>query len=210
MRDNYIPQDEGAESIWAQNFKVEAAKPANSTAMGWDAATVTALTAAAQDVVDAIASKDAARNAYLAAVAAQDARLALGLGKIRPAVASGKKEATYTDAIGQALGVIGPEVTFDQGTYQAELRGVKALGGGVVEVRFGKARGQVQAVRVRMRRGGQAAFTTVGTAMRSPWVDHTPLAQPGVPEVRDYEVVAVINDVEVGLPSQIVQVTVTP
>ena len=43
----------------------------------------------------------------------------------------------------------------------------------------------------------------------TPFVDDTPLAQPNVPEIRNYRCFAVINDVEIGYISDVVQVTVS-
>ena len=41
------------------------------------------------------------------------------------------------------------------------------------------------------------------------YVDHTPLAQPGVPEVREYRLLAMQNDAVSGQPSSILTVTVS-
>jgi hypothetical protein len=41
----------------------------------------------------------------------------------------------------------------------------------------------------------------------SPYNDHTPLTTPGVPEVREYQAYGVLNDVQIGLASDIVSVT---
>ena len=41
------------------------------------------------------------------------------------------------------------------------------------------------------------------------YVDHTPLAQPNVPEQRQHQLLALQNDVVIGLPSPILTVTVS-
>ena len=207
MRMDYIPQDEGAEAQWAQHLKDETAQPANAAGMGWNAATVTAVEQAAQTIVDAIGAKEAAHQTYLAAVAAADGKIATAEGVIRSAVATGKEAATYTESLGLLLGVVGPESNFDPETYVAELRSAEATGPAQVRLKFGKARGHVDAVKAQMRRGG-GAWATVGMAMRSPWVDTTPLVQPGVPENREYRIRAVVADAEIGQPSPTFAVTV--
>lgn len=207
MRLDYIPQDEGAQSTWAQNFKAAANGSANAAAMGWDTEAVLALQAAAQVIVDGIADKEAAHNLYLAAVAAADVDIRAAEKAIRQKVGSGKEQTTYSEEIGQALGVIGPESGFNPETYVAELRSAEVVGPGQVRLKFGKAGGQVPAVKAQMRRG-TSGWTTVGQPMRSPWTDETPLAQPGVPENREYRVRAVKADVEIGQPSPAISVTV--
>ena len=48
----------------------------------------------------------------------------------------------------------------------------------------------------------------VGLRLTTPSLIDRPLAQPNVPEVRDYRVIGVINDVEIGLPSDTVTLVV--
>jgi len=136
-----------------------------------------------------------------------DAQITAAEAGIRPAVTTGKNNPASTDAIGQALGVIGPESNFDPATCQTELRSAEVVGPAQVRLKFGKARAHVDAVKAQMRRG-TGAWTTVGMALRSPWVDTTPLAQPGVPENREYRVRAVVADEEIGLPSAALPATV--
>ena len=110
------------------------------------------------------------------------------------------------EAIGLALGVVGPESNFDPATYVAELRSAEAMGPAQVRLKFGKARGHIDTVKAQMRRGS-GAWTTVGMAVRSPWTELTPLAQPGVPETREFCVRAVVADEEIGQLSAAISVT---
>lgn len=43
--------------------------------------------------------------------------------------------------------------------------------------------------------------------INSPYDDYTPLAVPGVAEVREYQAYGVLNDAQIGQPSDIVSVT---
>jgi hypothetical protein len=53
-------------------------------------------------------------------------------------------------------------------------------------------------VNVYMRRQGVAPWTFLGRDNRSPYIDTTPLAEAGTPDVREYRVRGVIDDVEIG------------
>src|SRR5438477_223257 len=87
-------------------------------------------TTAIGDVIStrlAIASKVAAKNTAVASVS----RL------VRDQVAIFKKQPGYTEAIGEALGIIPPPSPFDPNTYQAKiLSAVNTASGGVVKLRF--------------------------------------------------------------------------
>jgi hypothetical protein len=64
-------------------------------------------------------------------------------------------------------------------------------------------------VNVYSRRQGTSPWTFLARDTRSPYVDTTPLAQAGTPEVREYRVRGVIDDVEIGKYSPTRQITVT-
>ncbi|MCE9609436.1 MAG: hypothetical protein K8R23_04340 [Chthoniobacter sp.] len=63
-------------------------------------------------------------------------------------------------------------------------------------------------VNIYMRVSGTAAWTLIGIRRQKfPFDDQTPLKTSGVAEVREYQARAVVGDDEVGVPSDIVQVT---
>ena len=200
---------DAAKLIWAQNLETQAVIAANSTAMGWTTAQATEVALQADYIVQAVLAKEAAKQAYKAAVAAADAQIKAALVVIRPRVVSGKALPTYTVAVGQTLGVIGEGTPFDPSAYVGELKGLKQTGPAQVEVSFGKASGDIDGVNVYMRRQGQTVWGKLGMDLQSPYVDTTPLAAPGVPEVREYRVIGVLHDVEIGQPSPTKEITVS-
>ena len=72
-------------------------------------------------------------------------------------------------------------------------------------IRFEK-RG-VDGMRVYCRRKGQTTWTFLALDTSSPYIDGNPLFQAGVPEVREYMLRGVIDDVEIGLDSDIQSIT---
>jgi hypothetical protein len=68
-------------------------------------------------------------------------------------------------------------------------------------------------VNVYVRRPGAVAgaegWRLLGRDNRPPFDDPTPPAEPGAPEAREYRILAVYNDQEVGQPSDIASVVVT-
>ena len=65
-----------------------------------------------------------------------------------------------------------------------------------MEVKFFKRR--IESVNVYSRLFGATAWKKLGMANNSPFADKTPLAQPGVPELREYRIRGVMKDEEVG------------
>ena len=61
------------------------------------------------------------------------------------------------------------------------------------------------AAQLQLKRGADAAFKTVGMSKARSYVDHTPLAAPGVPEERQHQFAALKNDVVIGQPSPILR-----
>lgn len=142
-------------------------------------------------------------------MAAKNAAVASASRLVRSQAQVFKRQPGYTEAIGEALGIIPSANPFDPNTYQAKIMSaVNSAPGGVVKLRFNKAHGNISGVNMYYRLQGQTAFQFIAFRQITPFVDNTPLAQPGVPEVREYQAIAVISDVEIGIPSDIVAVTV--
>jgi hypothetical protein len=76
-------------------------------------------------------------------------------------------------------------------------------------VNFSKARGNIDAVHVFTRLQGTNDWTFLARDSQSPYIDTTPLAQAGKPEIREYRIRAVIDDVEIGDYSDTQQITVS-
>ncbi len=207
MPNDYLPSSDDALSVWAQNFKAKIG--ANATAMGWPGDMQDALESQSTSISSAVLAKETALTAYRQAVEAADTTLMTAKAYIRQQVGAGKKSATYTEAAGEALGVIGGGGDFDPATYQAKVKSVRLIGAARVSVGFVRGFEQVKGMRLFSRLQGQSAWRTVETATSSPIVDATPLAQPGVPEVREYRVRGVVRNEEIGAPSDPVIVTVT-
>jgi hypothetical protein len=61
----------------------------------------------------------------------------------------------------------------------------------------------VDAMKVNWRIKGQPVFTHFGTFTGKSCLDSHPLATPHVPETREYQLIGMINDQEIGVPSDI-------
>ena len=114
--------------------------------------------------------------------------------------------AVYTDAIGQDLGIVGDESTFDPLTYQTMLKGVSLPGSNeIIFSKNGVAGINIYSLPV----GGTDAnvWEKLAFDSSSPYNDTRPLAVAGVPENRKYRARGVINDQEIGQWSDILSLT---
>jgi hypothetical protein len=102
-----------------------------------------------------------------------------------------------------------PTVTpFDPDTYVAQLKSLKAVGHEEVLVSVGKGGGQVTMLKLLMRLKGQSDFKQVGMFTSRTYFDNTPLAQPNIPEEREYQLIAMKKDAPIGQPTPIMGVMV--
>jgi hypothetical protein len=128
---------------------------------------------------------------------------------LRNSIAGIKTNAGCTADVAADLGIVGGADSFDPNTYIGEIRAVELTAPEHVTIKFGKARGNIDGVNVYSRKQGTTDWKFLARDTQSPYVDTTPLATPGTPEVREYRVRGVINDDEIGDYSPALQITVS-
>ena len=112
----------------------------------------------------------------------------------------------YTEAIGEDLGIIGDETSFDENTFKTTLKGISLPG--TNEISFTKK--GVNGINVYSHPVGSTdpnVWEKLAFDSSSPYNDTRALAVAGVPENRKYRARGVINDVEIGQWSDILSVT---
>jgi hypothetical protein len=125
-------------------------------------------------------------------------------------VAKAKKAPKYNkDTNGRVLRLEPTRTPFDPDSYIAQLKALRLFGPEQVQVTVGKAGGQITMLKLMMRLKGQTDFKQVGMFTARIYLDSTPLAQPGVPETREYQLIAMKNDQPVGQPSPIFTIVVS-
>lgn len=120
----------------------------------------------------------------------------------RALVAQIKAHPNYTQAIGQAMGIIGAAVA--QGTPSVAA---ESLSQSQVQLNLTKAGFDVLAID--MRRGG-GGWVQIGVANIATYIDNTAPLVAGQPEQREYRVQGIENNVRVGALSGIVSVVTVP
>ena len=200
MAVDFIPRSESEQTIWAGNFKTNLLT--QGAAVGLTAAQITALGTSATNIITAINNVETKRTALNEAVAQKDTIKKNDFKVIRENVAKIKTNAGYTPAIGQSLGIIGSSVGFDTDNYKATITASKFAG--FVRIKFTK--NGVDGINIYNRLKGTGVWKFLARDTKSPYDDHIELENEGQPEHWEYRAFGVIDDAEIGQPSDIVEI----
>jgi len=198
---DFIPSSDPEIVTWLANLKTKLS--GYTTTLNITPARATQITAWCDALVAKIQSVTQKKNDWLAAAAAKQAQMTASLGGLRGEIAKWKTEDGMTDAIAADLQVAGGTGAFDPDAYKPKI--TAQVVGDHVQLKFGK--GQTDGVNLYWRKKGETAWKFLSRDTNSPYNDHTPLTTAGVPEVREYQAFGVLNDEQIGQPSDIVSVT---
>jgi hypothetical protein len=199
---DFIPPADDAKIIWLTNLKDTI--DTYSATLGITAVRVTQIKAWCSDLIDDINATNTAKQAWLSAAAAKATQESASLAGLRAEINQWKPNPNMTPAISAALKIVGTDSGFDPNTYKAELTKIEVIAGHV-QIKWRK--GPTQGINLYSRLKGQSAWLFVARDTNSPYDDYTELAVPGAAEVREYQAYGVLNDVQIGVPSDIVTVT---
>ncbi len=120
-----------------------------------------------------------------------------------------KKHPAFTDSIGHDLDIMATEPSLDQTAYKGRITGATVTGPSEVTIEFFKGHSSIQGVNAYSPVRRATDWTKLAFDSQSPYIDTTPLAVAGKPDVREYRVRAVGADEEIGAFSDIATVTVS-
>lgn len=205
-KSDFVPARDGDFASWLANLSAQATALAQTTTViaGSDQALIAQVLTEYNTA--ATAASSASAMAQQATAARKTARRNVE-DNVRPLVRKWKANGAYTVSMGEQLGVEGPEDTIDMAAAKPKLTG-KAQPHGVVELQFNKSKSD--GVNIYCQRDGDGGFVFLARDTASPYVDNRTLSVAGKPEVRKYKAIYVIEDTEVGQPSDEVAVTCQP
>jgi len=199
MKD-YLPRSNAEQLIWITNFRTKIATLGAS--IGLTPVQITALQANCTNLITAINDVEIKKTALAASVQAKELALQTQAGNLRTEIARFKKNANYTATLGQDLGVIGLASSFDSATYKAQI--TAELFAGFVRIKFKK--GETDGINLYHRKKGSSEWLFLARDTKSPYDDHIVLALAGQPEHWEYRAFGVIDDAEIGQPSDIAEI----
>jgi hypothetical protein len=199
----FMPRQQGNYVNWHDTLKagVTATTPSTNAA---DMNMLTADNAALHAKMTAATNAD---NASKAAHTDLSSTIAATQANARKLAQRIKASTSYTDMIGNQLGIIGPDDSTDM-TQEAPTLDAEAGLAGVVEIGFNKM--DAEGVHIYGMRDGEAGFTLLASETHSPYVDNRPLLAAGKPETRQYKAMFFLGKSEIGLESAIAVATAKP
>ena len=125
------------------------------------------------------------------------------LPSIRAAMKRAKTSPTCTPAIQLELDWVGDVQNTDPNTARPTLTAEAQRG----RVKIDGRKPGFEAVNIYSRKKGDVQWKLIAVRKRKfPYFDEAPLTTPNQPEVREYMAIGVVNDEEVGQPSEIIEV----
>lgn len=196
---NWWPDTYEGRRAWLIAFKAQIATL--GPVLGMTASEISQFNSSCDSAVNTIDNVTTKENAYESSLADRLAQVDGVIAFLRPIVRRMKDSPQYTPTSGETLGIVSESIVIDPATVKPSLTITVQPAGVAVRAR----RNGASSVNLYMRRGG-GGWTLLCRMNTATCVDTTPLANPAVPEVREYRVIGVIGDDEIGLPSDPKQV----
>jgi hypothetical protein len=199
---DFVPTRDAEQTIWLKNFRDKL--PTYAKALGWSDAQTKATQKRCDELVASITLNEKKYAEYQAQVVATRSLKESELTALRADARRIKAAVGYTAAIGKDLGIVRTSA-MPAAPTAVKARAVAELHPGFVRIKWRKT--GCDSVNVYMRRRGETDWRFLGRDTSSPYDDATPLEKPGVIEPREYRVMALRRDQEIGEPSDILSVT---
>jgi len=198
----YIPRNDGQLILWLTNYAARLGTHGKS--LGISDADIKAQTKQCEQIIEAIKNDDEKHKDWRSAAKATQDLKRTGIPEIRAVVARMKVAPGWSASIGQAMGVITPSAQpLSPALLEASRPALRAdVSAGRVSLRF--TRRPFDGLNIYCRKKGEGTWRFVGHARKSPYVDPSPLANPNIAEIREYQAIGVRKDQELGQPSDIV------
>ena len=204
MRKNsFIPGRDSELDTFEENFRAKLS--VHSAALGIDPEEAAAITSLINIHKTAFANMVDKRHASKAAKEENKAKKKILLSELRRISRQIKALKGYTEAIGDDLGIIGPQtVASDSGEKKPQI--TAKTSGHLVILKY-KKNGS-NGIRIYCKRGNETDYSFLALSTVSPFTDDRPNLQTAVPEKREYYCYFFDGSTETGRQSDIVKATV--
>jgi hypothetical protein len=198
---DFVPSADGDLEKWLANLKTNV--PDQVIPLEITPTRLTKITGWCDSLTDAMDAAEQARIAWITASQAKQTQMNISLTGLRGEIAKWKVTDGMTDAIAAELQIVGGGTPFNPETYQPQV--TAQVFSGYVRFKFKKL--GADGINLYYRIKGTMGWKFVSRDTNSPYDDHTPLAVPGVAEVREYQAFGILGDEQIGQPCDIITVT---
>lgn len=200
MKKSFFPRTVALLSLWLQNYKSKIGSKA--TALDMTGADVTEEVAICTEIIEAINDAQTQKNILKGLIKKRDTLIKKKGGKLRLNIKRHKTAVNYTDTVGKELQIIVSKTQFDADAYKPVIR--IDVFGNALRIRFTKL--GVNGINIYKRQKDTANFTLLTRATKNPFkYEHTMEDSTKVAHL-EFRALGVINDLEIGLPSDIVEI----
>lgn len=199
MGKSYYPTSDDAQSAWAKNYKENIVNVAGT--LGLTAEQVAKQVSKCDSIIGGISKVATNRASLKLSIGNRNNINATEGGSLRADISNIKTLSGYNVGIGNALGIISPSSTTDYSTFKPVL--TTEMFGGKVRIRFKKM--ETDGINIYRKKMDGTEWLYVARANKSPYDQAYTLEVAGQPELWQYRAFGVVDDNEVGQPSDIVQ-----
>lgn len=200
MGRSYFPTSDAAQSAWAGNYKAKIADVA--AALGLTHEQVDKQTADCDKIIGGISNVSVKRANLKEAIGSRNEIIATSGGSLRADISNIKTLPGYTLGIGSALGILSASTSADYATFKPTLN--IGMFGGKVRIKFKKM--ETDGVNIYRKKIDANEWSFLARANKSPYDQGYVLEVPGQSETWQYRAFGVVDDNEIGQPSDIVQI----
>lgn len=198
---DFMPNKRADRYLWWKNLKDNIAT--EGPKFGLTAGQITDVTTLCTAMMTLYEETDAAQAILDGKRAAEKAGEAANQAAVRAMIRNWKTMPGYAASGSEGvLKLKGAEEDFDPTNYKPVIK--VSVEGSYIRLDFAKK--GVDALIIYTRLRGETGWTKLARDSASPYIDTRPLTTPAVPETREYMAMGEVNDVEVGLPSDIVSI----
>lgn len=194
-----IPTNNAQLSLWAHNYKIQIGTIGPALSLSID--DIRRQQDYCDTIISTIANGDVQNKASIAANKSVEL-LKVDLLGLRQDIAHLKTNKLMTDDMKELLDIAPVADVLDSTNYKGSL--TVEIFGGVVRLKFTK-RG-ADGVNIYHRKKGETQWAFLGRFTKSPYDDHITLTTPGQPEHWEYRSLGVVDDKEIGQPSDIIEI----
>lgn len=200
---DYFPKKDTELKTWCTNYRNRIAL--DGPALGLTPAEIADQQQWCDEIIANIEAVYQAKIAHKTATARKETTKKNNMRKLRSAAHGVKSKSNYAPSVGKGLGIIGganyqPEAS----TYQPKFKAM-VVGN---HVRLTYTKKGIKGVEVFRMIPGHENWKSLGRDDNSPFIDLQPLKTPGVPEIRRYRMIGILDDKHFGQYSDEVEVTV--
>jgi len=200
MAKSFFPTSDAELSAWAANYKNKIVT--KGPELGMTQEQIDAEVKLCDQIIDAIADLDNKKAMAKAALGTRNTVVNTKGKILKTNIARHKTAENYTTGIGNDLRIISPTSDVDLSTYKPKLKAEHF--GNNVRIKFVKK--GVEGINLYRQKKGATDWDFVSRVTKSPFDQGITLENPGQPEHWNYQALGVVNDHEVGLPSDIVEI----